>query len=95
MQVSSVLTSSGQSAKLGSNDRMISTDVGREQNAELYELQDTFTAVLAEVGREGYASATPAKSDAPLDASIVASWNQWFDEVGRSAYQDVTATNSS
>lgn len=66
---------------------------------QVHQLQDTFTAVLAQFGREGFASASPSvrhsaepgKEDASMEDDIASSWGQWFDRRGAIAYKDVTA----
>ena len=41
-------------------------------------VQDVFSAVLATVGRQGYASASPLENDVPLGDSIKSAWSDWF-----------------
>ncbi|MCC6510535.1 MAG: hypothetical protein IT423_15645 [Pirellulaceae bacterium] len=50
------------------------------------QLQNVFTAVLNQVGREGYASADPLADRADLPKHIGDSWHQWFDQVGSTRY---------
>ncbi len=42
-------------------------------------VQDVFTAVLRESGRDGYVSAQAISDDEPLADQIVTSWFDWFD----------------
>ncbi len=49
--------------------------------------QDVFARVLADVGRAGYASATPIAPDAPIEQSIGSSWDQWFNQFSATRYQ--------
>ena len=49
-------------------------------------LQDTFSAVLSQVGREGYQSATAIESDSNLNEGVVSSWEDWFDSIAPSRY---------
>lgn len=42
-------------------------------------VQDVFSAILAEVGREGYASAQAVADDQPMAEQITACWSDWFD----------------
>lgn len=58
-------------------------------------VQDVFSAVLAEAGREGYASAEAVSEEAPMTDQISASWSSWFDgECRDGRYQDETAADS-
>ena len=95
MQVSAAPSANfSQSADIGLNGRQVSTGANDERISQAHKLQNTFTAVLAQFGREGYASANPVASDAPLDTSISSSWSEWFDQVGRSAYRELPAPNA-
>lgn len=59
-------------------------------------LQDVFSTVLAEVGREGYKSADAPSPDGLSPQEITASWEQWFDGVASSRYQfEFNAANPS
>lgn len=68
---------------------------------QVHQLQDTFTAVLAQFGREGFASASsaptatgsaePAGEGGSMEEAISSSWNQWFDRRGATAYQSTSA----
>lgn len=49
-------------------------------------LQNVFTAVLKQVGRQGYASADQLASEADLPEQIGSSWHQWFDSFSSSRY---------
>lgn len=42
-------------------------------------VQDVFSAVLAEAGRQGYASAEAVTDEQPLEEQITTSWFDWFD----------------
>ncbi len=44
-----------------------------------HQVQDVFSAVLAEVGREGYASAEAVDGDRPMTEQIATVWSDWFD----------------
>jgi hypothetical protein len=78
----------------GLDSQLSSSKASDERIQQAHQLQNTFTAVLAQFGREGYTSATPVAADTPLDATIDASWSEWFDHCGRSAYRDLPATNT-
>ena len=47
-----------------------------EQN---HGIQDVFSQVLTEAGREGYASAEAVSEEVPMNEQIAASWSSWFD----------------
>jgi hypothetical protein len=67
---------------------------------QVHQLQNTFTAVLASFGREGFASAEAtsptattggaASPDSSMEDAISHSWNQWFDQRGAAAYKNVS-----
>lgn len=59
----------------------------REQD---HNVQNTFSAVLAEAGRKGYASAEPLDDEQPLTESIVTSWNSWLSGELNGRYQQAT-----
>jgi hypothetical protein len=44
-----------------------------------HQVQNVFSAVLEEVGREGYASAEALTDEQPMTEQIVTSWSDWFD----------------
>ena len=58
-------------------------------------VQDVFSAVLAEAGREGYASAEAVSEEAPMTDQISASWSSWFNgECREGRYRDEAAADS-
>ncbi len=44
-----------------------------------HRVQDVFSAVLAEIGRQGYASAEAVTDEQPMEEQIATSWFDWFD----------------
>ncbi len=51
-------------------------------------LQTSFTAVLQEVGRQGYLSAEPVANADSVEQNAQRSWEGWFNAFGRDAYSD-------
>ena len=56
-------------------------------------VQSVFSEVLANFGREGYASAEPVATDTPLDSQIEQSWTNWYrvEQLGRYRGQEDAA----
>lgn len=64
------------------------------RSAERY-LQSVFTTILEQVGKEGYASASPTTaSKESLESELKSSWQQWFQEVGSLRYHYVAGSES-
>ncbi len=59
-----------------------------------HQLQDVFSAVLEEAGREGYASAQPLSESAPLVDAMGTSWDQWFNEFSSKRYSFIAGSGS-
>ena len=57
-------------------------------------LQDVFSAVLEQVGREGYVAAEPVGVDVPLANQIGSSWDQWFLEASPTRYSFEAGSHS-
>src|SRR5690242_2180829 len=92
MQVGSQTGSSWPMAsREGTRDILSGTTNERLQQA--HQLQNTFTAVLAQFGRQGFTSAEPPSAAEPTTAtteeSIATSWNEWFDRCRGAAYRGV------
>ena len=51
-------------------------------------VQNVFAEVLAQVGRDGYASAQPVENGAPLTDRITETWNHWSQTTGRARFDD-------
>lgn len=51
-----------------------------------HELQSSFSAILREVGREGYASADPLPANVAVDDAATESWEDWFNAFGQTRY---------
>ncbi len=57
-------------------------------------VQDVFSAVLLQAGREGFASAQPLSQSTPLVETVGASWDQWFDEFSSTRYTFIAGSES-
>ncbi len=57
-------------------------------------LQNVFSAVLAEVNRVGYQSAEPLASTTSLQDEVGLSWDQWFQEASLSRYRFVAGAEN-
>ena len=55
----------------------LSTLTPRQQRD--HRVQDVFSAILAEAGQEGYASAEEVDDQQPMEEQIASSWFDWFD----------------
>jgi len=58
------------------------------------QIQDVFSAVLAEVGKQGYASAQMDAESTPTVEAVATSWEQWFDEFSSTRYSFVSGSDS-
>ncbi len=78
-------------SQLGSTTpvRSITNESSAEKN-----LQTVFSAVLREVGREGYASIEPSQEGTELASSIASSWDTWFEQVSHTRYTFVAGPES-
>ena len=56
-----------------------------------HQVQDVFSTVLANVGRQGYVSASPIENDGPLSDNIRSAWSDWFGAECRGRYATETA----
>ncbi len=65
----------------------------RSESAEQH-LQDVFSAVLAQVGKQGFASAEPTDQSVPLQEAVASSWNDWFNEFSPRRYSFVSGSHS-
>lgn len=63
--------------RIESTDASIPTTLTQRRERD-HRIQDTFSAVLAAAGREGYASAQAPADQQPLTDSIQTSWDSWF-----------------
>lgn len=59
-----------------------------------HQIQDVFSAVLAEVGKQGYVSAQPYAESTPLVEAVATSWEQWFNEFSSTRYSFVAESGS-
>jgi hypothetical protein len=57
-------------------------------------VQDVFSTVLAEVGKQGYVSAQTLAESTPLEEAIATSWDQWFNEFSPKRYSFVAGSDS-
>lgn len=57
-------------------------------------VQDVFTAVLQQTGREGFASAQPLPESTNLVEAVGESWEQWFNEFSSTRYTFVAGSGS-
>jgi hypothetical protein len=64
----------------------ISSTGDRAPSSAEHHVQDVFAAVLAQAGKQGYASAEPLSDPTSLPEEITSSWERWFDECGRGRY---------
>lgn len=62
----------------------------RPSGTKIESMQNTFTAVLQKVGKDGYVSAVSPEADLPLDKQMVSSWEQYFDEFSHLRYSGLT-----
>lgn len=68
------------------------SNTGRPGQTAEHRLQDLFATVLAQSGKQGYASAEPLTESATateassLNERITASWEDWFSETGQTRY---------
>ncbi|MEQ8786996.1 MAG: hypothetical protein RIC55_11880 [Pirellulaceae bacterium] len=67
--------------------------IDARQRAADKSLQSVFAEVLAEAGREGWRSAPPLESEAPLEDAVTQTWNDWF-QVSRGRFDDLPASPS-
>lgn len=91
MRVDAYRAGSNEAASTASASNRLDSDstVNLDPKLQLeHSIQNTFSAILASVGREGYASAEAVAPTAPLDDAAVSGWEQWFETVGRTRYSD-------
>lgn len=67
--------------------------VNSETTAEK-DLQTVFSAVLREVGRDGYASIETSSDESELEGRIGTSWETWFEQVSNTRYTFVAGAES-
>lgn len=58
------------------------------------DLQTVFSAVLREVGRDGYASVETSADESELEGRIESSWEAWFEQVSNTRYTFVAGAES-
>lgn len=58
------------------------------------DLQTVFSAVLREVGRDGYASVETSADESELEGRIGTSWEAWFEQVSNTRYTFVAGAES-
>ncbi|MDZ7620423.1 MAG: hypothetical protein U1E05_25755, partial [Patescibacteria group bacterium] len=57
----------------------VATSALSPQRQREHAVQDVFSAVLAEAGRAGYASARAVADQRPMAEQIATCWSDWFD----------------
>ena len=66
---------------------------GQRQSGDR-QVQDVFSAVLQQIGREGFASTQSLPESLPLVEAVGSSWEQWFNEFSSTRYTFIAGSGS-